>query len=217
MPSTRGFPFPQARRFIFWDVHRSKGIDWYRGLFPDDDGKLCGEITPAYACLPPETIAECHTAFPDVRLMYILRNPIHRAWSAAKMEWQRQRPGAVDAPDDWFVEEFRSERSLARGDYEASLKSWLRFYRKDQLLVLRFEELVEHPASFLARCCRHLGVEPLPFAEASLLRAKDFAGPRDPMRPALQRVLLELYDEKIRSLQGWLGQDLSPWLESADL
>jgi hypothetical protein len=37
------------------------------------------------------------------------------------------------------------------------------------------------------------------------------------MRPALQRVLLELYDEKIRSLQGWLGQDLSPWLESADL
>lgn len=80
--------------------------------------------------------------------------------------------------------------------------------------MLRFEELVEHPASLLAKCCRHLGVEPLPCADKSSLRGREFAGPQDPMRPALHRVLLELYDEKIRSLQGWLGQDFSSWLES---
>ena len=208
--------FPAGKEVHFWDVHRSRGIDWYRGLFPDDDGKLCGEITPAYACLPPETIAECHTAFPDLRLMYILRNPIDRAWSAAKMEWLRQRPGEGDAPDDWFIEEFRSDRSLSRGDYETSLDNWLRFYGKDQLLVLRFEELVDHPASFLAKCCRHVGVAPLPCADESVLHAKEFAGPPDPIRPALHQVLLAIYGEKIRSLQGRLGQDLSSWLESAD-
>ena len=52
--------FPAGKEVHFWDKKRDRGIDWYRGLFDADDGKLHGEITPAYACLSPESIAECH-------------------------------------------------------------------------------------------------------------------------------------------------------------
>jgi hypothetical protein len=46
--------------------------------------------------------------------------------------------------------------------------------------------------------------------------ANEFAGSPDPIRPSLHRVLLTIYDGKIRSLQGRLGQDLGSWLEPAD-
>jgi hypothetical protein len=205
--------FPAGKEVHFWDKKRDRGIDWYRDLFSADDGKLHGEITPAYACLPPESIAECHGAFPGLRLFYVLRNPIDRAWSAAKMELQRKHPEIIEFPDGWFIEEFRSSGSLARGDYETCLKNWLRFYRPDQLLVLRFEDLVENPASLLAKCFSHLGLEPLEFPCESLLRAKEFEGFPEPLRPSLLPVLHEIYDEKIRSLERFLGLDLSGWME----
>jgi hypothetical protein len=206
--------FPAGKEVHFWDKKRDRGIDWYRGLFSADDGKLHGEITPAYSCLSSESIAECHGTFPGLRLVYLLRNPIDRAWSAAKMELQRKHPEMIVFPDGWFIEEFRSGDSLARGDYETCLKNWLRFYRQDQLLVLRFEELVENPASLLAKCCLHLGVEPLDSPYESLLRAKEFVGLPEPLRPSLLAVLHEIYDEKIRSLQGFLGWDFGEWLDS---
>jgi hypothetical protein len=205
--------FPAGKEVHFWDKRRAKGIDWYRNLFSAEDGKLHGEITPAYACLPLETIAECHGAFPGLRLVYTLRNPIDRAWSAAKMVLQRKHPGMVDAPDDWFIEEILSEDSLARGDYETCLKNWLRLYGEDQLLVLRFEELVESPASVLAKCWVQLGVEAPRSIEEHMLRRKVREGCPEPIRPTLLPLLHEIYDEKIRSLQGFLGWDLRRWLE----
>ena len=44
------------------------------------------DITPAYAILPPDVIEECHFAFPRLRFIYVIRNPLERAWSHAKMD-----------------------------------------------------------------------------------------------------------------------------------
>jgi hypothetical protein len=205
--------FPAGKEVHFWDKRRAKGIDWYRNLFSAEDGKLHGEITPAYACLPLETIAECHGAFPGLRLVYTLRNPIDRAWSAAKMNWQKRHPGVIDVPDEWFIREIRSKDSLARGDYETCLKNWLRFYKEDRLLVLRFEELIDNPASLLSKCWIHLKLESSQSFEEDLLRGKVREGVPEPIRQSLLPMLHEIYDGKIRSLQRFLGQDLSLWLD----
>jgi hypothetical protein len=205
--------FPSGKEVHFWDIHRSKGIDWYRGLFSKEDEKLQGEITPAYACLLPGTIEECHGTFPGLRLFYTLRNPIERAWSAANMALARAEMQIEEASDQWFADHLLSRGSIMRGDYEVCLKNWLRFYRQDQLLVLRFEELAGNPASYLDKCWKHLKVEPMSLSEESTLREPEFAGLPDPIRPSLLPILHEIYDEKIRSLQGFLGWDLRKWLE----
>jgi hypothetical protein len=205
--------FPAGKEVHYWNKCHSRGIDWYRELFNADGGKLHGEITPAYACLPPETIAECHGAFPGLRLVYTLRNPIDRAWSAAKMALTKAQMQMSEASDQWFADHFLSRGSVQRGDYEVCLKNWLRFYHEDQLLVLRFEELAGNPASYLDKCWKHLGVEPMVLSDESTLREPEFAGLPDPIRPSLLPLLHEIYDEKIRSLQGFLGWDLRKWLE----
>ena len=215
--------FPGGKEVHFWDLFRARGTDWYVGLFSKPDGRLQGDMTPAYAVLPPELIAECHSIYPDLRLIYKLHNPAERAWSAAKMNAVRRGMKVQDLPDDWFLENFRSEGSLARGDYETCIQNLLRFYSKEQLLILRFEELLENPLSYLKKCFDHLGVDCIHSTEGSInsgeapsgqgaLHARVRAGSLEPIRPSLRPALHAIYDHKIRSLSAYLGQDFSGWL-----
>jgi hypothetical protein len=215
--------FPGGKEVHFWDLFRERGKDWYVGLFSKPDCRLHGDMTPAYAVLPPEVIAECHSLFPNLRLIYTIRDPAERAWSAAKMDALRAGMKIADVPDEWFLSHFRSAESLARGDYETCIRNWLRFYRKEQLLILRFEEILNDPASYLGKCFNHLGLETIyahidscsaeaESEEDAELRAKVREGSPEPLRPSLRPALSELYDFKIRSLSEYLGEDFSAWL-----
>ena len=62
-----------------------RGFDWYRDQFAGaDDAVAIGEASPSYTCFPhfggvPERIA---SVMPDVRMIYIVRDPIERMRSA---------------------------------------------------------------------------------------------------------------------------------------
>lgn len=215
--------FPGGKEVHFWDLYRARGTDWYVNLLSKPDGKLHGDMTPAYAVLPPEVIAECHALFPNLRLIYTIRDPAERAWSAAKMDATRAGMKVADVPDDWFISHFRSAGSLARGDYESCIRNWLHFYEEEQLLILRFEEIMEDPASYLGKCFNHLGLETIyapkvssfadpDYSDDDELRKKAREGSPEPLRPSLRPALREIYDVQIRSLSKCLGQDFADWL-----
>ena len=154
---------PEQKELHFWDREppNAAGIAGYRNLFLGIVGRARGEITPSYAMLPLERVAAIRRTFPDLRLIYILRNPLERAWSQAKMELSRSFPTGV--PSDfllqpWFEAQFRSEASLARGDYAACLRNWLTEFPREQLQISTYEELRRAPRDFLEVCCRHIGV-----------------------------------------------------------
>lgn len=203
--------FPGVKEVHFWDQQRHLGLDWYRGLFAGDDGRRAGEITPAYAILPEPVIAEVRAAFPLVRLIYLIRSPIERAWSSAKMAVGRAEMRIDEASDCWFRDHFRSAGSLARGDYETCLRAWLRHYPAEQLLVLRYERIATDPEGVAAACCAHLGIAALVSAPAEL-RQRVFVGPAEPLRESLWPELLSIYGHRIESLGRFLGLDLGAWL-----
>ena len=84
-----------------------------------------GDITPRYAILPPESIKACHAAFPDLKLIFTIRNPVDRAWSAAKMALRQAGRTVEQTSPDWFLREVMRQDSLARGDYESCIRNWL--------------------------------------------------------------------------------------------
>ncbi len=205
--------FPGGKEVHFWDARRSLGTDWYSALFAVPDGRLHGDITPAYGFLKLEVIRDVFAAYPNARLIYIVRNPIERAWSSAKMAVTRAEMLVSEASDHWFIDHFRSAGSLARGDYEACLKNWHAVYPKESLLVLRFEELVERPLRLLEKCCRHLGLENIYASGENGLYDPVFACEPTNVRQTLLPVLHDLYDDKIRALALYLREDLSAWLK----
>lgn len=201
----------------FWDRHRQRGLDWYRAQFAAaPTGRKAGEITPAYGILAPEVIAEVRREFPDVRLIYLMRNPIERAWSSALMALPRAEMTIDEASDTWFIDHFNAAGSIRRGDYEACLRAWRAVYPEEQIHIELFDDIVADPRSVLKRCAMHIGVDPdffnaHPHEELSVPLN---AGPGHEMRPSLRRYLDRLYRPKIESLSRYLGRDLSGWLET---
>lgn len=114
-----------------------------------------------------------------------------------------------ETSDAWFIDHFRSQGSLARGDYEACIRNWLSIYPKEQLLVLRYEMIVADPVAIANRCLLHIGKSPFFTAgDREKLSERVFEGDREPLRLSLAPTLHEIYDEKIRSLSEYLNENL---------
>ncbi|MGE0717901.1 MAG: sulfotransferase [Alphaproteobacteria bacterium] len=206
--------FPAGKEVHFWDWNVGRGVDWYRALFAGAPAAAkLGDVTPGYAVLPPEVIAAARAAMPGARLVFIARDPVERAWSAALMilRWGLMYP--EEASDAWFLDVFRSGQSLHRGDYAACVEGWLAHYPRDQLLILLYDDLVADPAGTLRAACRHVGVDAgwVDGLPAERLAERVNAGDGVGLRQSLRGPLRELYLPRIARFGRLIGRDLSHW------
>lgn len=190
--------FPGGKEVHFWDRFRKRGEAWYQSRFPEADaGIRQGEITPAYAFMEVEAIQSLHRLYPELRLFYILRNPIERAWSAALMHLRKAELEIDEASDQWFLDGFHSRGSRLRGDYAGAIANWSSVYPREQLLVLDYADIARRPVDFLRACCRHIGADPDFFqADMPELQKKIYAAEnKSPLRPSLRPALEALYPQ----------------------
>jgi hypothetical protein len=209
-----GIGFPAGKELHFWNrLHDRTTVAAYLRRFADAE-LAEGEITPAYALLDPHVIREIHGVAPGLRLIYVLRNPAERAWSSALMALRRAEMEAHEASDRWFIDHFRSAGSRGRGDYLGTIRNWRAVFGDDALLLLRFEDIAETPATLLNRCFAHLVVTEVPAAELEAwgLQERVFAGAPQPLRESLRPVLRALYAPQVTDLADYLGWDLDTWL-----
>jgi hypothetical protein len=206
--------FPLGKEAHFWDrPHDAAAVASYLSHFAGSKA-VSGEMTPSYAALPISTIGEIHACNPRLRAIYLIRNPIDRAWSSALMALQRAQMTLDEASDAWFRDHFHSAASLKRGDYQTCLQNWRAVFPEEQLLLLRFEQIASEPEALLNRCFRHLGVVLLTPERLRQQGCRDrvFTGPGNPLRPSLRPMLRDLYQSKIEKLARYLDTDLSDWL-----
>jgi hypothetical protein len=209
---------PADKEQHFWDAQHAKGksVADYDALFASMRQPVRGEITPRYAILPPETIALIRRHYPQLLLLFSLRNPMERAWSNAKMALLSREIVSsmkdVDRVNDaWYIDHFRSELSLQRGDYETCLRNWLDHFDQEQLLISFYEDLQRDPRGYLA----HIGTDPSFYTSVpdSVLAQRIGTTEFGAIRPSLFPVLKDLYAPKIASLSAYLGRDFSSlWL-----
>lgn len=204
--------FPGGKEVHYWDARRATLPEsWYCELFATGDGRCNGDITPAYATLELPVVRRIGALFPELRVLFLLRNPIERAWSAALMAMDRAELDLDEVSDQWFLDHFHSRGSLLRGDYARTLTIWREVFPSEQLLVLFFEELCTAPAALLGRVAAFLGLPPAPEWTPAMVTTPVFAGRGAPLRPTLRKPLLELYRPRIAALERCLGCDLGHW------
>lgn len=150
----------------FFDEQYHFGYDWYKKNFPSDlpEGTITGEASPYYM-FHPQTPGRVREWLPDVKLIVLLRNPIHRAYSHYQMMVRRglepmSFAEALQAERSRVEEEYdrmcRDPRYLSqncsiysylkRGLYAEQLERWYRYFSKDQILVMSSEALFRDPA-----------------------------------------------------------------------
>ncbi len=135
-----------------WD----RGLDWYRSLFEGgEDAIAVGEASTSYTMFPffagvPERIA---TTLPDVRLVYLLRDPVDRMRSSYVHSLSS---GIEHRPIRQALLESAVYASISR--YALQLEQYLDHVDPARILVVTTAALEQQPAETLDRIFSFIGV-----------------------------------------------------------
>jgi hypothetical protein len=212
-------PDVAVRTDFDWDLRyflRSRSPDWYRSLFTTRaaQGRVTGEITPAYSLLPQTHVDRIAAELPEVRILAILRDPVARARSHALKDMD-----AAAAKDPARLTAFlRDPACLGRSDWPAILGRWRAAIPEERLLVLDFDGIRTDPAGFLEQVAAFLGTElRLPGdATGGSLRERGSSTYRaggGGLPEAVQDGIADLYAPLLRSCAEALPGMAAPWLE----
>lgn len=133
-------------RYFFEDP----SVDWYRSLFPDR-AVASLDISPEYALLDEAGIERVMTTVPDIRVIYLLRNPIEREWSGAQMRFRKNPARGLETV---LAGSHRHVR------YLDTIDRWTAALEPDHLYLGWFDDIATHPAALLADIARFIGADP---------------------------------------------------------
>lgn len=135
--------------FFNYLCNYQKGLEWYKSQFPiSPTTKAVGEFTPNYfwtgkddkEITRPERIANIpelvHKAYPKIKLIISLRNPVDRAISAyyhfIKEGHIKPKQSIIEVAERWGIK--------TMGYYDYHLKNWMNYYPLNNILILIYEE-----------------------------------------------------------------------------
>lgn len=158
-----GDPDGEVRRWLEWagPFATSREVDdsWYARLFSSaPSGAKVGEITPAYAVLPDAGIAHLKRLMPELRILFLMRDPVDRMVSGAVHRLTVVAGKNNPPPLDVLLAEIESERSRSRSDYGKTIETWGRHFAAEQIYYAFFEDVVARPHEVLRGICGHIGV-----------------------------------------------------------
>ncbi len=143
------------RRFLLG----RRSPEWYLSLFVRAGDRLTGDMTPAYAALAAPRVKEITKWLPEVKILFILRNPIERAWSQLNMKsWNLRALPGNRLPLSVARSLLNSRAIELRSDYLSTLAAWESCIPKERLFIDYYERIQETPIEFLDRLGRFLGL-----------------------------------------------------------
>lgn len=137
--------FPELRAQVSWyRRYMQSPIDdrWYRSLFESRLGRrFAGEATPEYAIIGEEGFRQLRRLAPSVRIIYIMRNPVARAWSQALHHCRAERIDAARLREPELLALIDEPRFQALGDYGRTIADLDACFAPEQVKLLFYEDI----------------------------------------------------------------------------
>lgn len=155
---------PKEPEFFARDEKYSRGIDWYASLFSSaQPERICGEASTIYTRWPqfPKSAERIYRAVPDVKMIYIMRHPVDRAYSHYAQRIKTAQNTKVQLKvEKTFEEKIKSDPFLLdSSNYMNQIEQYLKFFPKESLLFLLMDDLLNNTAQILSEICRFIGVD----------------------------------------------------------
>ena len=147
------------------------GLDWYLDQFRDaKKAKAIGDLTTDYMFYP-EIAQELYRLNSETKFVFLLRDPVSRAYSAYWM-WRRHN---VDLKtfsalvDRQNTQDDMKHGLVRRGFYYEQIKPYIELFGREQIQIHIYEEIVKNPGEFMRELYKFIGVDPA-FVPKSLLK-----------------------------------------------
>ena len=149
---------PSLKEPLFFSRNWDKGLGWYESLFEEaKDAIAVGEASPGYTKYPhvPGVPARIAELLPDVRLIYLVRDPVDRMVSQYEHRTKGGNTQGVSLEEALLNDEAYCNVS----SYAMQIDQYLEYFRPDQLLVLKSEDLKTDRIRTLRRVYEFLEVD----------------------------------------------------------
>ncbi|NEP47151.1 MAG: sulfotransferase domain-containing protein, partial [Okeania sp. SIO2H7] len=203
---------PIKKEMDFWSWKFNDSINWYKSHFPpipEGVNFVTGEASPSYFDYR-EAPSRLFNAFPKVKLILLLRNPVDRAVSqyhhCIRLNWDNRQMEEVFNSDlekliAGKIDLWRKELNyLARGVYVEFVREWLRVFPREQLLVLKSEEFYQNTAASMEKVLAFLGLPVHRLREYETFNP----GKYPPISESMRRRLSDFFQPYNRRLEEYL-------------
>ena len=182
-------PAQKEPEFFARDDRFAAGVAQYATHFKQARAnQLVGEASTIYSLAPlfPDTARRMAETLPDARIIYVLREPVSRAFSYYAQlikgyqnatrdlavhrcfeDFVLPERHAVAAPTEKVLSRHNShlpdvpELCLAGSDYVHQVETYLKVYPREQMLFLLFEDFITDRTAFVRQITDFLGVAPI--------------------------------------------------------
>lgn len=171
-----------------------------------------GEVTPAYSLLKPDRVATIKEWMPDLKVLFLMRDPVERAWSQAKKDFEPKMGKPLrKATFEELQSFFTLPEISARGDYVTALRNWSRFYPLEEMFLGFTEEISEAGATVLREIYGYLGVDQNPNIDwADVEQPEHTASDSTPMPPNVRSFLRDIEYARNEGLSRLISHPV-PW------
>lgn len=151
--------------FFNRDYRYEKGIEEYKRLLPvSSHCSLVGDDTPGYSYLP-EVPARIRSMVPEVKVLWILRDPLERAISHY---WHAARHGNENLPiDQAFLSDINGNTKsiwrqyLYRSCYRVQIERFMEYFDRSQIHFVDFRSFINSDREEVNKVTNFLGINPI--------------------------------------------------------
>jgi len=194
-----------------------KPIDWYLNLFKGDDGIKRGDVSPNYSFCSEYSAKEISKNFPNVKIIFLLRNPIDRAHSAYchyMRDSKFKNLGTWDHTKN-FIENVKLGKFYV--NYIDHINNYMDYFDNNQTIFLINERFQadcksEYSSKFeYSRLFKFLNVK------QEYIKNKKYNGRLPKQKYTLtseeREVCRELYQRGVSQLFDFLGYEIKSWTD----
>lgn len=222
--------FPLNKNPRFWNRHfvggnflgrhhELRSVEWYKEQMDQFPAKKVGDFTDGYSQIPLERIKIIKKTYPNIKVLYCIRNPIEITMSHVALTWRKNTITGDDIKQ--ILEKRDQENSVYENylrhnvDFTNTLKKWLTVFPKNQFKYYRFEEIKNNPKILVNSVFKFIGVKEYELPGNCLTEKVNSSRKNQILfTDDAKQFLIDWLQPNIIELEKYLDLDLAEWISN---
>jgi hypothetical protein len=205
------------RRFLerLKSLSAEAGIDLenYGRLFEPKASLFSGDISPNYSTLSNEVIRRIVGYFPNLKVIFLARDPVDRVWSHLSMEVRYHQIEAFDVTDIDEVNRNVLRRGMLLRSYPSEVVArWKHHVHPDRFRIYFFDDLQRNPTELRRSILDFLGANPDKPASRVPADHNNWASMEKlPLTDKVRSHLAQFFQKELKTCASRLGGAARDW------
>ena len=189
------------------------GLQNYGELFRHKGALLSGDISPNYSTLNDGVIRRVVGYFPNLKVIFLARDPVERVWSHLSMEVRYRQIEPFDATDIGQVNRNLLRRGMLLRSYPSAIVArWKRSVHPDRFRIYFFDDLKRNPTQLRCSILRFLGADPDKPSGRVTRDYNSWAGMEKlPLTDKVRSHLAQFFKKELKTCAARLGGPARDW------